>query len=329
MKIFSEKPVRYRHSDVNLGILDRLFIKSVLDQSSFNQRMFDEDFTRIFSYRNRDGGKFFDISSSDNDLASRLISKVQTNYASRSLDKIIIEWAEEIARSFLWFGSAHYILNDENDKDQIHIESFSSSGIAHLFGRHIQWVPKRTKRHWDRDDEVLSRTIRILDPDKVMCFTMPKAIKRMLSSQSRTLALLDRHQFSVADFQPHATHENPNPSTYFDFGTWRDTQESALYRATRCTGWNGRKYDASKRSDFFDCYRLIRFRRNQLVLRDEILSQISAEISRVGKRYNTGFSVRILGTDKLPNIAQLNEMEARLAREEVSFAEVIDYCLKR
>lgn len=76
-------------------------------------------------------------------------------------------------------------------------------------------------------------------------------------------------------------------------------------------------------------HRLIRFRRNQLLLRDNILSQLSSEISRVGKFYQSEFSIEISGTDQLPSVAHLNKLEARLAREEVELNEVIDYCFMR
>jgi len=73
---------------------------------------------------------------------------------------------------------------------------------------------------------------------------------------------------------------------------------------------------------------LIRFRRNQLLLRDDILKQLSCELSRVGKGYKAEFSVEISRTDELPSVAYLNELEVRLAREEVGFNEIIDYCYK-
>ena len=65
------------------------------------------------------------------------------------------------------------------------------------------------------------------------------------------------------------------------------------------------------------------------MLRDDILSQLSAELSRVGKIYNSEFTMEVSGTDELPTVAQLDELEARLTREEVGFTEIIDYCLKR
>jgi len=155
---------------------------------------------------------------------------------------------------------------------------------------------------------------------------MPKMIKRILSIQNRILDALDKHQLNVTNLSPEPTHENPEPINHFDFSIWRDTQERALYRATRGTGWNGRKYDSSKRSDFFDCHRMIRFRRNQLFLRDEILRQLSVELSRIGRGYNAEYNIEIHGSNNLPNINRLDELEASLTREEAGFTEIIEFC---
>lgn len=330
MKIIKAEPMR-RHQihDVRLGLIDRLFIKNERERSDFNRRMFNEDFARLFRPINRRSGKLFDIVSNDDELTQRLLGNVKTRYAPNSVDETVRELVEEIAQSLIWFGTAYYFLQGDTEQGGVQLVSFISSGVLRIFGTHIQWVPKRTKRSWDRDDEELPREVRILDAAKTMRFDMPKSIKHMLSAQRRTLAVLDKHQFGATDFQPLATHENPNPTNHFDFRVWRDAQERALYRATRGTGWSGRTYDSSKRSDFFDCYRLIRFRRNQLILRDDILRQLSVELSKVGKGYKAEFSVAILGTEKLPSVEHLNELEARLTREDVQFTEIIDYCFKR
>ena len=329
MKIHRAEPLlHYRVDYADIGLLDRIFVKVKKETPHFNRRMFEEDFSRIFRHANRHGGKLFGIFSNDEELTERLLSNVRTRYGPHPIDKAIRELVEDIAQSLIWTGAAHYFLKDDAESDAINISSLGSSGIVHLFGTHIQWVSKRTVRHWDQDDEEVPREIRILDSAKILCFVMPRAIKCMISSQNRILAVIDKHQFGATDFQPRATHENPNPINHFDFTIWQDTQERALYRSTRATGWNGRKYDSSKRSDFFDCHRLIRFRRNQLLLRDDILSQLSAELSRVGKCYNPEFTVEVSGTDELPNVKSLNELEARLTREEVGFTEIIDYCLK-
>lgn len=330
MKIIKAEPMnRHQFHDVQLGLIDRLLLKSERERPDFNRRMFDEDFERLFRSTNRRGDNLFEIVSNDDGLAQRLLGNIETRYSPHPVDEAVRELVEEIAQSLIWSGTALYFLRDDTEQGKVYVASFSSDGVVRLFGTDIQWVPKRTERHWDRDDEELPREVRILDAAKVMRFVMPKSIKRMLSAQRRTLAVLDKHQFGATDFQPHATHENPNSTNHFDFRMWRDTQERALYRATRGTGWNGRKYDSSKRSDFFDCYRLIRFRRNQLMLRDDILRQLSIEFSRVGRRYKAKFSIEISGTEELPNVEHLNELEARLTSEDVQFSEIIDYHFKR
>lgn len=330
MKIFRAEPSHRHHScDEQIGFVDSIFVKRERKKPDFNRRMFDEDFARLFRTMNRRSGNLFEIVSNNDKLMQKLLGNVRMRYAPHSVDETIRKLVEEIAQSLIWFGRAYYFLHDDTEQEEVHVASFGSGGVVRLFGTHIQWVPKCRKRHWDRDDEELPREIRILDAAKIMRFDMPTSIKRMLSAQNRTLASLDKHQFAATNFHPLATHENPNPTNHFDFGVWSDTQDRALYRTTRSTGWNGRKYDSSKRSDFFDCHRLIRFRRNQLLLRDDILKQLSSELSRVGKGYKSEFSVEISVADELPNVAHLNELEVRLAREEVGFNEIIDYCYKR
>jgi len=329
VKIFRAEPSHLHHfRDEQIGLIDRLFVKRERQKPDFNRRMFDEDFARLFHSMNHRSDNLFEIVSNDDELMQKLLGNVKTRYAPHPVDETIRELVEEIAQSLIWFGRAYYFLHDDTEQEEIHVASFSSDGVVCLFGTHIQWVPKRRERHWDRDEEELPREIRILDATKVMRFDMPTSIKRMLSAQNRTLAVLDKHQFGESNFHPQVTHENPNPTNHFDFRVWRDTQERALYRATRSTGWNGRKYDSSKPSDFFDCHRLIRFRRNQLLLRNDILSQISGELSRVGKGYNAKFSVEISVTDELPSVAHLDELEVKLVREEVGFKEIMDYCFK-
>ena len=328
MKIFRAEPSHWHDfRDEQIGLVDSLFVKREWQKPDFNRGMFDEDFARLFHSMNR--RNLFEIVPNDDELMQKLLGNVKTRYAPRTVNETILALVEEIAQSLIWFGSAYYFLHDDIEHEAIHVFSFSSSGVVRLFGTHIQWVPKRRERDWDRDDEELPREIRILDAAKVMRFDMPISIKRMLSAQNRTLAVLDKHQYEATNFHHQATHENPNPTNHFDFRVWRDTQDRALYRATRSTGWNGRNYNSPKHSEFFYCHRLIRFRRNQLLLRDDILNQLSGELSRVGKGYKAEFSVEITGTDELPSIAHLNELEVRLAREDVGFNEIIDYCYKR
>ncbi|GKX62801.1 hypothetical protein SOASR032_13700 [Pragia fontium] len=328
MKIVKVAPFdRYHFDDIHLSSIDKLFIKPKHERPTFNRSMFDEDFARIFRSTSQRSCNLFCIESNDDELTQRLLGNIKTSNEFHDINETIRELIEEIARSVIWFGKVYYSLNELPEEEKIYIAPFSAIGVFSFFKAYLQLVPRRREKY--RDDEERPRELRILDKAKLMRFTIPKSIRRKLSEQNRTLAVLDKHQYDGTGLSPQATHENPNPRNDFDFLIWRDTQERALYRATRETGWNGRKSDSSKCSDFFVCHRLIRFRRNQLILRDHILEQLGNEFTRVGRQYNTEFHVVISPTNELTKIAELDDLEARLSREEVSFSKVLDFCYER
>lgn len=330
MKLVRADPIHpHLLNDVRLGFIDRIMFRGEQERPTFNRHMFDEDFSMLLRSVHRKSGNLFDVASNNDEITEKLLVNVETHFSPYPHDDTICEWIEEIGQSLIRVGTAFYYIHDDAEFSAVRIAAFSSVGVARVLGSYVQWVPKRFERHWNRDDVEFPREVRILDSRKVMRFVLPTEIKRMLAIQNRTLATLDKHQFGVTDFHPQATYENPNPTNHFDFNIWRDMQDRALYRSTRSTGWNGRQYDSSKRSDFFDCKRLLRFRRNQLMLRDDILKQLSAELTRVVKDYDIQYNIKISGTDELPSVDYLNELEAKLDREEVGFKEVIDYCYKR
>ena len=330
MKIIrTSHPHLYSLHKESIGILDKLLIKARRNRPGFNRRMFDKNFERIFPLFNQKRGKLFEITSNDEDLTTRLLSDVRTQYEPHLVDKAIQGMVEDIAQSLVRFGELYYFLTDDNEERKIHVASFAADRIFHCIGVHFQFLPKRNERHWKEGDRVMPREIRILDRSKLMHFCLPRSIKRMLSAQNSVLASVDNQVNSATSFFLPATHENPNPQDDFDFRVWRDMQNYALWRASCKTGWSGRMDNSSKTSDFFNCHRLIRFRRNQLKLRDEILGQLSSEFTRVGKQYKTGFHIVVTPTNALPTVSDLDELAARLSREEVGFTEVMDFCIKR
>ena len=320
---------RHQFRDERISLLDRLLIKPQEERPNFNRRMFDEDFSRIFKYSNRRSGMLFEINTNDQDLTGRLLGNVRTRHSPHSLDETIYSMVEEIAQSVAWCGYADYFLHDNSEKGKTHITSFASDRVFRFLGLRFQFLPKRIERHWGEEDKELPREIRILDKAKLLHFRLPPLLRKILSSQNKVLATLDKHHGIGTSFFPEVTHENPNPKNFFDFRIWREVEDRALYRATRNTGWNGRKHDSTKRSDFFDCFRLIKFRRNQLILRDSILEQMSDELSRVGRHFKSDFRITITITEALPSIKEIDDLEAKLTREEVDFDKVLEFCFKR
>ncbi|WP_421219888.1 hypothetical protein [Aeromonas jandaei] len=330
MNIFRAEPLSYHiYHDVKLDFMDRLFVRIKKDRPDFNRRMFDEDFTRFFDLMSSRRKKSFEIVSNDDELMHKLLCDVNNGHTSYKIEESIHQLVKDIVQSILWFGVAYFFIHEDAEQEELNIHSISPYGIVRLLGAYIQWIPKRHETLWNKDSETLPREIRILNSAKVMRFDMPKMIKRMLSSQNRILVALDKNQLGNTSFFPQVTHESPKPTNYFIFQVWKDIQDRALFRATQETGWNGRVYDSKKCSDFFTCHRLIRFRRNQILLANEILTQLSSELSRVGRYYNPKFSIKVTLTDELPNLKYLNELAKRLECEEVGFKEIMDYCYKR
>jgi hypothetical protein len=329
MNFVRAEPTHTYHNENYLSWFDKFFVKTRNHTDGMNQNMFNEDFQNIFRYADRHSNKLFDIKTNSDTLAHRLLDGFETQYNPRSTDERLKEVIEDIVQSFLSNGNAFYYLHDNDEKSDTRVVSYSFESIFRIAGYLFQYLPTRVEKDWERKEVKLRRELRLLNVNKALCFVWSVSFRRRISIQNRVLAALDKHDGSVAlSFLARATLENPYPRSDFNFKQWRDAQDLALYKATRQTGWNGRKYDSQKRSDFFDCHRLIRFRRNQLGLRDQILLQLSSELTRVGRSYSKNFHLELSPSEALPSVSQLDDLAARLSREEVGFSEVMDYCFK-
>jgi hypothetical protein len=330
MRIFKAPPLNQFYFDYeSLSFIDKLFIKQSREIPDFNKSMFDEDFARIFRPKTRRRNHLFSIESNNEQLTQRLLGNIKSTYRTHSADEAIFELVTEIAQSLIWCGSAYYYLYDNHDQGETHLIPFTESCVLHFFNLYVQFIPRRQEEYMEINKKEFPRELRILDSTKLIHFSMPISIKKILSKQNQVLALLDKHEHGKIDSMIQAAYKKPSPNNYFDFRVWKDMQERALYRSTRDTGWNGRNYNSPKHSDFFTCHRLIRFRRNQLIMRDHILLQLSNELTRVGRRYSKGFHVAISTTKELPKIVELEELAARLSKEDVSFTEILDFCYER
>lgn len=330
MKFTNGDPIPHYHLyNEDIGFLDRLLINQRRQFEGVNQRMFDEDFARIFNVSINREASVFEVKSSHDELVNRLLENVRSRYQRHSADKTIRQMVEDIARSLLGSGVAYYSVQDDIAKDEIYITPISASGVFNIGKMYFQFLPKRNERLWDLSNQVLGRELRLLDRKKLMRFRLPRGLRSILIYQESLLAALDKSEPTSMNYFPKATYENPNPRNDFDFRVWNEVRDSAFYRATSKTGWNGRRQDSEKRSGFFNCYRLIRFRKKQVFLRDRVLEQLSNELTRVGQRYQADFSICIFPKKILLSLSDLQELEVRLMREEVSFSEVIDFCYQR
>ncbi|MBY5761528.1 hypothetical protein [Rhizobium leguminosarum] len=328
MKISRASPRLLRRDNKNLSWLERLLLRRSRIDGGSNRHMFQDDFLLIFTLIKSREGAPFSIDTNKPELADRLLANVAPRHHYRKRQRQITELVEEVANAFLTYGRAFFWMEHDEQNATTTLVNVSRDDIYSILGQAFQFCPPGSELDTSYRETATSREIRVIDRRRLLHLEMPPRLRRALTIQNRILSSLNRYDMSVPlAFQPKATHESPNPTTSFDYSRWREAQDLAFYRATRGTGWNGRMYDSEKRSDFFDCFRLIRFRRMQLTVRDEILGQLSKEFSRVGRNYDASFQVTISATAELQSIAQLDELEARLTREEVGFTEIIDFCL--
>lgn len=329
MKLRQKEPSFFINSELTLTAIERWLIGHSERMGNLNQNMFREDFDNIFVGSSRRSTATFKIVSSNPDLQQELLdSFVARRGYSRGVS-VIEEIVDEVTQSLLHHDKAVYCLF-EGESGERFFRLIPSNTIFRFAGLAFQYVPKRLERHWESDGTHLGREIRILPKRRLLFFDWPKAIRRKIRAQNRTLKVLDKyaHEGGIKHM-PRPTHENPNPKNYFDFSVWREARDYALFNATRLTGWSGRQSSNPRRSDFFICHRLIRFRKLQVELASHILNSLSRQLSAFGQQQERGFEIQISLNEVYQSISQLEELESRLEKEEVSFREVRDYCYWR
>lgn len=319
---FKSKPLLWHlNHEAKLELIDKLFVRSKRQNCDFHLRMFNEDFSQVFRSINNYDNDCFEVSSSCDELLLKLMSSTSSKYSRSSLDHNIFMLVKEICQSLIWFDTAYYYCYDDPEQGEVILRPFAPKGIIRLADIYIQWVPKRIEKNIDCEDTLHPRELHVLDSAKIMRFELSYYFKRILSKQRYVLNRIDKSDPASMHLNKLPTYENPNPTNYFDFQLWSKINERILYRASQSTGWSVRN-SASNLSDFFVCYRLLRFRRNQLLLRDMVIDQLSVQLTKLGKSYNPDFSVKISTTNNLSSVQDINELENKLAREEIGFDEI-------
>jgi len=329
MKFSRGAPEETQYHERETNWFDRWFVSEHERERGFNRHMFEDDIVNIFRHSsNRSGGEI-EIESNNDALTERLLSNVQTRYDQYGQSETIVALVEEILQALVWFDRAVYSLHENDEQQSTSIVSASSGTFIRFAGLTFQYFPHRREHHWENGNIVLDNELRLLAASRTLYFYWPRSIRRRIDSQNKVLRALDKdHGETTLKFLPQVTHDNPNPRNYFDYKLWSNTQDYALFKATQATGWSGRKFRFEKKSDFFDCHRLLRFRRLQLELRDQILVQLSDQLSRAGKRYWKNYTVTFSASNAAPSVLRLDELEVQLTQEKVGFSEVMDYCFK-
>ncbi|WOI32897.1 hypothetical protein R1T40_18465 [Tritonibacter scottomollicae] len=328
MRVSLDAPEFFVSHEISPNALEAMVFRPVDHMGNFNQNMFNDDFHNMFFGGSRRDANTFRISSNNQELQDKLVGAFVIRHNYSGGHSIVEELVEEVVQSLICHGKAVYILQEHEDEGQF-FRAIPASSIFRFLGLVFQYIPRRVRRHWDRDDELVQREIRFLKRQNLLFFDWKRSIQRKVRYQNRILKTLDRYAHDGGvKHMPRPTHENPNPKNHFDFRVWKEVQDEALFTATRLTGWSRTVSSHTNRSDFFICHRLIRFRKLQVELASHVLDTLSDQLTNIGKQEDVSFQLCIEFSDEYQSIAKLEELERRLEREEVGFGEILNYCFQ-
>lgn len=326
MRVSRDAPEFFVNHEIAPNALEALVFRPVDRMGNFHQKIFNDDFHNMFFGSSRRDANTFRATSNNQKLQDQLLGAFVSRHSYSGGHSIVEELVEEVVQSLIYYGKAVYILQEHEDEGQ-YFRAIPANSVFRFMGLVFQYLPRRVRRNWDRDDELLRREVRFLKRKRLLIFDWKSSVRRKVRHQNRILKTLDRYaNDGGVKHMARPTYENPNPTNYFDFRVWKKTQDEALFSATRPTGWSGGASSHPDRSDFFICHRLIRFRKLQVELASHVLETLSYQLNEIGRQEDENFQLKIEFSDEYQNIAKLEELERRLEREEVSFGEVLDYC---
>ncbi|EFN9004921.1 hypothetical protein D6P02_16920, partial [Escherichia coli] len=118
MKIIKNIPLYgYSVDPEQLSFVDRLLTKSKNERPGFYQRMFYEDFARVFNFVNHGDTNLFQVETNDEELIRKMFGNLQARYRKYSVDETIRELVEAVAQSLIWQGTAYYFVQNVPEQE--------------------------------------------------------------------------------------------------------------------------------------------------------------------------------------------------------------------
>jgi hypothetical protein len=238
--------------------------------------------------------------------AARLIGEI-ARHDRHNFTGVVCDAVDEIARNLAWEGCAAYELIRGEGGTQ-HIWGFTSKGLWKLPGCFLQIIPRGD---WD----LWKKKCVIVPTRRVWHLEMPRALggRRGYRAVLRQLRSYDR---LGPEFWREGL-EHGVQSNGFDFQ--RYVRDSDIYfgQVTRRWGWNRRDWSQERCTEYFNFYKLIRFRWAQATLREHIIGELNGLLARLGIQCE----LRVTG---LPTPADILQTNSELAEGRISFAAVSD-----
>lgn len=248
----------------------------------------------------------FEGSDHDVNIAKSLVSSFSER-SSRNANEIFCRAIEEIARSLSWDPLSRYEIVENQGVFTAH--DVSSRRTVKLFFFTFQYVPREEREVWK--SRLLYQHNR-----RIWSVSMPKELGGARGYRRMINQLEKIPQGSTPDFVMREL-DLGGGSPVFDFNEYSTQQILYINKATSKWDWHRRDWSDDKQCEFYRTYKRAMFKYSQLLLREHLVSELNALISRLG----IGCTVKV---DGLPTASDMLQAVHELDMGKVKFKEVYD-----
>jgi hypothetical protein len=170
----------------------------------------------------------------------------------------------------VWTGSAAFeIVSDEH---QTELHTFTTKNLIRLPGWYLQIVPLS-------DQHFLKKRYSLLPASHFWNIKMPGSLGGQREFKRTLSALTQFDKIGPAFWRENL--ENGNLSQEFSFQDYNHDTEIFIRQKTKTWGWNARDLSQEHSTEFYWIYKKITFRWAQSILRDHIVQELNALMTRL------------------------------------------------
>ena len=222
------------------------------------------------------------------------------------LDELVCDAVEGVARNLSWGGRAVYEIIDTGD--EVHVYGFTSKNLTQVLFHYLQIIPPG-------DWGLFKRKFSWITGKKIWKIEIPKVLGgaknyRKILSEFKKYKLM----FPVFHMKDIAQGEM---TAGFNVREYTRNGYIHLNRASKDWGWNRRDVSEDNCTEYYLCYKKLKFRCAQAKLREHII----CEINKLLARLNINCKVIVSG---LPTPEEIVNLIDDLDKGKISFTKAYD-----
>ena len=217
-----------------------------------------------------------------------------------------------IAQSLAAQGRIVHEILPEMGGDSYCLRRFTTQRLVRVPGRYVQFVPREDRR-WENSPAVV-----FLRSRDVWEISMPPELGGA-RGHARLLRQLGRREPAGPKFFMRGL-EKQKPPKHFDHGEYMRAEAARICRVANKWGWA--RGDTSRHTEFYSIHRSIRREWALAVLREHIIRELNALLTRLGIRAK-------IVVEGLSSPEEILAISDKMTRGEMSFAQALEAATKR